>query len=394
MADSVVSKNGNSHGNLLCSDASLTVMVAAALLLTGLLGIPSYIVSCCLPTPVLVCLLFIAAGAALAVSEVYLDDRVFFGVSISELVASSLVSYRDGWSRFMVLMSMTPDDIKAKDVELLVGRSRPLTAPLAAPSPAIEAMRTQVAFHAAVQWLRRPSLTLSYECQKRLQSLYKEAMAERSRNQQRETNALADASQPTPHAPQTNGVHRMVNGNALNGHATAVARSCTEEKEAIAPRRLLPAVLAEADPAFATANPGLRIAPVPYSQPSTLSHLSLAIRLLLQRLPADLDDKVLAIHQRLFQASLLQLAGIHFCTPRRLRAPRWMALICTLYFAALSRGVPKWLYELFKRLGSRQQQQCLPARTAPPGAIEMLKDLVVRVAVPRVSPPLMARETQ
>mmetsp|Transcript_69695 Transcript_69695/g.167299 ORF Transcript_69695/g.167299 Transcript_69695/m.167299 type:complete len:412 (+) Transcript_69695:89-1324(+) len=411
MAETTVSSITNVINNHLkpsstvYTDASLTVVLGVALVLTGLVGLPTYFIMYCIPTGVLLLCSLIVAGLALTASEVYIDDKVFFGMSISQLLAAAAESYRDGWSRFALLMSLT-DSVKANDVQLVYGRRRPITAPMPVPYAHLEASRTQEAFHTAVLWLKRPVLTLSYEQQLRLLTLYKQAVDGVGRAGQGGA-GLADGPAPVEHAAEAAGevqpLPTAANGSVANGHVRAELLQKMPPKvgSAVEARRLLPAVLAEVDPAFAAASGHLAVAAAPSSNNSVnLSLTALSMRLLLQRLPATFDEKVHSLHNAMFLASIVPLVSIFRWAPRRYRLSRMFALMSSTYLAVLCNGVPSSCYALLRRLTAlvSRPRICnnaagggheLQASTDP---MVLLGELFGRLLAPRVSPPLMLKK--
>merc|ERR1719262_2155558 len=108
----------------------MAILLGMALVGGSIGGIVTYVFLYSVPTFISGCLLLAFAGLALLFSEVRVDDTLLFGVSMADLVVGFVASYKEGFARYMALMSipnLSPEDVA------IVTRHQPAALP--APPP-------------------------------------------------------------------------------------------------------------------------------------------------------------------------------------------------------------------------------------------------------------------
>lgn len=348
-------------------DASWGILFGVILVGIGSGGVGIFVLGI-LPPVLSFCSCVAIIGLVLVVVENRVADRLFFGRSFSDI----LVGFNGWWNAPAILvkkysMLFLHPKLEVKDATVLlqmipaVAEHRSIC-----PSPKVSTSCDD-AFNLAVQWLKRPGLSLGFAEQIRLHSL------------------VLQASGPLVRDPVARGTTPQ-NALARSKQEGLLALRSVSRAEA---RRWLPVALAEFDAGFAAAHPELG--------PWTLDgHITTAMaQLFARRLPRDLDDCIALAQRRLFRAAaaataVFSLAAIRARTRAHGSRFLWsLAAACggmaTAYLAAVAHGLPAWLFaEVFQRSRRRGTTLFLAWEPGQANPLLCFLRLFCRCLAPRV----------
>jgi len=382
-------------------------LTGLALLVVGSLGIASYVCSC-VPPFVQFCALVMLIGASLLQQYFCITDELF-GICLGTILVKLVRGYKSMMGHYMLLLAIP--DLSPADIRIVLrGMFAPETddddkdmAPIfevvsngvttnghghlahaaAAAAPAALAERSLVrrdgdGFVAAMQWLRRPQLSIGLREQLQLHSLFMQAKR---------------GSKFQAAAPSRTTSQKRVEDAKLTAERTCAALARPAARAQLVRR------LVKVDPLFVAAHPELGV-------PPQAGLVGIVLGLVERRFPLRSSELLASGHRHLLRLSVALTAGaaLQALSLRlRRRSPRhvlrWALLALfgsasSTYLLALVRGVPVEVHfavaKLLARLRGRQLSiSCGGAAANTPHRVLQYLALLL---VPRMNRSLFADE--